>query len=134
MSANKLTLNLTKSNVIVIKPNSRNSQQKLTLSVTHFTPGLTTANCTEYLGIVLDHQLSFNAHIDMLTKKLSKSVGILCILQSFLNKATLLNLYYALFHTNIQYGLLAWSSTYKSYYYKISILQNKAFKNVGGGK
>ena len=103
MSANKLTLNLTKSNVIVIKPHSRNSQQKLTLSVTHFTQGLTTANCTKYLGIVLDNQLSFNAHIDLLTKKLSRAVGILCILQSFLNKTTLLNLYYALFHTHIQW-------------------------------
>ena len=72
--------------------------------------------------------------IDMFTKKLSRAVGILCKLQSFLNKTTLLNLYYALFHSHIQYGLLAWSAIYKSYYNKISILQNKAVKIVGGGK
>ena len=70
----------------------------------------------------------------MLTKKLSRAVGILCKLQPFLNKTILLNLYYALFHFHIQYGLLAWSASYKSYYNKISILQNKAIKIVGGGK
>jgi len=29
---------------------------------------------------------------------------------------------------------LAWTSTYKSYYYKITILQNKTFKIIGGEK
>ena len=77
--------------------------------------------------------MSFNAHIDTLSKKLSRAVGILCKLQLFLNKTTLLNLYYALFHSHIQYGLLAWSGTDKSYYNKISILQNKAVKIMGGG-
>jgi len=46
----------------------------------------------------------------------------------------LLKLYYAIFHSHLQYGLLAWTSTYKSYYHKITILQNKAVKNIGGGK
>ena len=133
MAANKLSLNLTKSNVTVVEPNSRNNKQKLTLPITHIIPGLTTVKCTKYLGIILDHQLSFNAHIDTLSKKLSRAVGILCKLQLFLNKTTLLNLYYALFHSHIQYGLLAWSGTDKSYYNKISILQNKAVKIMGGG-
>ena len=107
MAANKLTLNLTKSNVIVVEPNGCNSKQKLTLPVTHITQGLTTAKCGKYLGIILDNQLSFSAHIDMLTKKLSRAVGLLCKLQSFLNKTTLLHLYYALLHSHIPHGLLA---------------------------
>ena len=119
MAANKLTLNVAKSHVIVVEPNSRNSEQKLTLSVTHITQGLTTVKCTKYLGIILDDQLSFNAHIDMLTKKLSRAVGSLCKLQSFLNKTRLLDLYYALFHSRIQYGLITRSATCKSYYNKV---------------
>ena len=31
-------------------------------------------------------------------------------------------------------SILAWSATYKSYYNKIAILQNKAVKIIGGGK
>ena len=71
MVANKLTLNLTKFNVIVVKRNSRNNKQKLTLPITHITPGLTIVKCTKDVGILLDNQLSFNTHIGMLTKKLS---------------------------------------------------------------
>ena len=56
---------------MVVEPNSRNNKQKLTLPITNIIPGLTTVKCTKYLGIILDNQLSFNAHIDMLTKKLS---------------------------------------------------------------
>ena len=40
----------------------------------------------------------------------------------------------AVFHSHIQYGLLAWSATFKSYYNEISILQNKAVEILGGGK
>ena len=117
----------------MVEPNSHNNKQKLTLPITHIIPGLTTVKCTKYYDYTC-HQLSFNAHIDMLTKKLSRAVGILCKLQSFLIKTTLLSLYYALFYPHIQHGLLAWSATYKFYYNKISILQNKAVKIVGSGE
>ena len=136
MAANKLTLNFTKSNLIAVEPNSRNSKQKLTFLVTqsYYSRGLTTFKSTKYLGITLDNQFSLNTPLDMLTKKLSRAFGILCKLKSFLNKTTLINVYYALFHSHIQYGLLAWSDTYKSYYNKTSILQNKALNVIGGEK
>ena len=50
------------------------------------------------------------------------------------NTKALLNLYYAVFHSHLQYGLITWSSTFKSYLKKLSTLQNKAVKIVGGGK
>ena len=36
--------------------------------------------------------------------------------------------------TQLQYEIFAWSATYKSYYSKITILQNKAVKIICGGK
>ena len=70
----------------------------------------------------------------MLTKKLSRAVGVLSKVKLFLNKSSLLSLYYGIFHSHLQYGILAWSATYKSYYNKIAIPQNKAVKIIGGGK
>ena len=35
--------------------------------------------------------------------------------------------------SHLQYGLITWSSTFKTYLKKVSILQNKAVKIVGGG-
>ena len=46
----------------------------------------------------------------------------------------MLSLYHGIFHSHLQYGILAWSATYKSYYNKIAILQNKAVKIIRGGK
>ena len=66
-------------------------------------------------------------------KRLSRSVGILAKVKPFLNTKALLNLYYAIFHSHLQYVLITRSSTFKSYL-KLSILQNKAVKIVGGGK
>ena len=42
-------------------------------------------------------------------------------------------LYYALFHPHLLYGLVIWGLTYPSCLMKISTLQNKAVKLVGGG-
>ena len=50
------------------------------------------------------------------------------------HKSLLLSLCYTIFHSRFQYGILAWRATYKSYYNKIAILQNKAIKIIGGGK
>ena len=46
----------------------------------------------------------------------------------------LLQLYYALVHPHFLYGLSVWGSMYPSYFAKLSTLQNKAVKIVGGGK
>ena len=86
------------------------------------------------MGVTFDESLSFDCHIKNLIKRLSRSVGILAKVKPFLNSKALLNLYYAIFHSHLQYGLITWNSTFKSYLKKLSTLQNKAVKIVGGGK
>lgn len=140
MNANKLTLNVSKSNVIVIKSsNNKNKKINLVPSVADSTTGTSnlmpmTTNKAKYLGVTYDNCLCFKSHINTLEKKLSRAVGILAKVKPFLNKKAMLLLYYAIFHSHLQYGIIAWSSTFKSYLYKLSILQNKAVKIIGGGK
>ena len=83
---------------------------------------------------MFDNRLSFEKHINNLVKKLSKAVGILYKVKNFLSSQALLQLYYAIFHSHSQYGLIVWSSTFKTYLKKLTTLQNKAVKIVGGGK
>ena len=78
-------------------------------------PEFLITKCAEYLGVTFDISLSFKLHIDKLTKKLSRSVGILAKLKPYLNSKALLSLYYAIFHSHLQYGLITWSSTFKTY-------------------
>ena len=61
----------------------------------------------KHLDFTLDESLSFNCHIKNLIKRLSQSVGILAKVKPFLNTKALLNLYYAIFHSHLQYNLIA---------------------------
>ena len=88
---------------------------------------------SKYLGLTFDNSLSFEPHINNLARKLSKAVGILSKVKVYLNTSALCSLHYALFHCHIQYGIITWSSTYKTYLKKLVTLQNKAVKIVGNG-
>ena len=131
MIPNKLTLNMSKSNVIVINSNKNGKSSKNCYN--EVLPIMIEKNA-KYLGVTFDESLSFGWHIKNLIKKLSRSVGILAKVKPFLNTKALLNLYHAIFHSHLQYGLITWSSTFKSYLKRLSSLQNKAVKIVGGGK
>ena len=91
------------------------------------------SNSVQYLGVTLDSMVTFEIHIKILETNLSKAVGIICKLKFVLPKDALIKLYYALFHPHLLYGLVIWGSTYPSYLMKISTLQNKIVKLVGGG-
>ena len=133
MIANKLTLNLSKSNLILIQPKSRGHRTNLSLMLSSFVSNLASVSMSKYLGLIFDNSLSFEPHINNLARKLSKAVGILSKVKVYLNTSALCTLYYALFQCHIQYGIITWSSTYKTYLKKLATLQNKAVKIVGNG-
>ena len=114
MRANKLTLNLSKSNLILIQPKSRGHRDNLLLISSPFDSNLPSVSMSKYLGLILDNSLSFEPHINNLAHKLSKAVGIFSKVKVYLNISALCSLYYALFHCHIQCGVITWSSTYKT--------------------
>ena len=91
-------------------------------------------NAAEYLGLIIDNKLTFGSHIEYLESTLSRAVGIILKLKHFFPSSVLLKLYYALFHSNLLYGLLIWHNTYSTYANKISRLQNKAVKLIASSK
>ena len=133
MIANYLTLNLPKSNLILIQPKSRGHRANLSLFSSLFDSNLPSVSMSKYVEVIFDNSLSFDPHINNLARKLSKAVGILSKLKVYLNTSALCSLYYALFHCHIQYGIITWSSTYKTYLKKLVALQNKAVKVEGNG-
>ena len=96
--ANKLTLNLSKSNVMIIDPIKL---KHLKNSYSDFTKlaniDMKNVNLVKYLGITLDKDLSFKFHINNLITKLSRSVGILAKARLFLTNSAILKLYYTLY-------------------------------------
>ena len=133
LKANKLSINLSKSNTMILDP-KHNLNNKLKTSSAYANSNLGLVSSTKYLGVTIDHCLSFDLHIKNLMNKLSRSVGILAKVKPFLSTAAMLTLYHAIFQSHLQYGVLVWSSTSKSYLKKLIVLQNKALKIIGGAK
>ena len=86
----------------------------------------------KYLGQILHSQLNFDHHVLLLIKKLSRGVGVLSKLRHYLPQPALINVYFAIFHSYLLYGILTWGSTYKAYIAKLQTLQNKAMRIIKG--
>ena len=84
----------------------------------------------EYLGIVLDKNVNWKAHLAKISTKLSKVVGIMCKLKNTLPKEILRTLYNSLFLPYVNYGLLCWKSRIKD----VIKLQKKVIRIIGGEK
>ena len=60
------------------------------------------------LGIMIDDQFNWKIHTDLLSRKISKSVGILNKLNSILPLNIRLMIYNALISSYFNYGILFW--------------------------
>ena len=93
--ANKLTLNIKKSNFVIFRPR----QKKLTLQLTirlfdNNLQRLVTLDCknyVKYLGVLIDDHLSWKYHIDHIATRISKTVGIIGRLRHFVPFSILTN-------------------------------------------
>ena len=65
----------------------------------------------KYLGIHIDHNLTWDYHIIEMNAKLSRSNGILSKLRHNVPKQTLISVYYAIYFSHMTYGSLVWSLT-----------------------
>ena len=87
----------------------------------------------KYLGVTIDSLLKFDKHISSVKHKISRAVGIISKLRHFLPTNALLNVYYAFIHPHLLYGLPIWGLSFPSHLKKLTVLQNKAIKLIGGG-
>ena len=62
-------------------------------------------NATFFLGILMDNQLNWSDHINYIKNKISKSLGIIYKIRSFLNRITQRNLYYTFVFPYLIYGV-----------------------------
>lgn len=84
----------------------------------------------KYLGLLIDANLNWKAHVNYVASKISPFVGVLRRVRTVLEKKVLLNLYYAHIHSRLIYCLPVWSSCSQELKMKLQILQNKAIKFI----
>ena len=69
---------------------------------------LTKVSTVKFLGVTLDENLTFKDHVNKVTSKISKSVGVMRRLHCQLPANVMVKLYYSLVYSHLTYVLLAW--------------------------
>lgn len=82
------------------------------------------------LGFTLDSKLRWEAHTDLICKRLSRSLYLLRRLSADLPGPYLRQAYYAFFHSIMSYGIRLWG--HSSNVHKILLLQKRAVRIVSG--
>ena len=91
---------------------------------------LTGLQSIKYLGILIDSTLSWKDHITNLSKKLSRSIGIMYKLRPFVNLKIMKNVYHALFYSHLVYGIQVWGSACDSHIGIIHVLQKRVYSQA----
>ena len=105
--ANKLTLNLNKTNYMIFNP----KPNKPTDTTIYFeNKALPRVNNTKFLGIWLDDQLNWKCHLTHLQLKLKSNLSLLKRSKHVLIPTTKTILYYAQIYSHLNYGILCWGS------------------------
>lgn len=83
-----------------------------------------------FLGITLDHKLSWKPHISNISIKISKCISIMHKSRYFLNDKSLYVVYCSLVMPHITYCLEVWGNTYKTNLHSLTVLQKRAIRIV----
>jgi hypothetical protein len=64
----------------------------------------------KFLGMTIDHMLSWKNHIELLIKKLCTACYILRNAKTYMSTSSLKMIYYAFFHLAMSYGIMFWGN------------------------
>ena len=130
--ANKLTLNVKKTKFILFTEKNLNTELNIKIGGKFIDQ--VGSNCKEkyfkFVGHVLDDKLSWQGHVDHISKKLASANFAINSSKHFLPLKVRLSLYHSLFDSHLNYGNLLWGCAKPKVLTKIENLQKKAIRNV----
>jgi hypothetical protein len=131
LKVNKLTLNIDKTHYMLFHSKKKVNENlyikidnKLIDRVAH----------TKFLGVFIDDKLNWKQHINYISGKVSRCIGMLIKSRKLLNKDSLLTLYFSFVYPLLIYCNHVWGSTYATTLYRLDILQKKIIRIIAGTK
>ena len=122
---NKLALNISKTNIMIFS-NHKSIEHSISIDGVN----LQKVDSLKFLGVCIDHQITWKDHITYISNKLSKSIAIIYRASHVLDTNALYCLYNAIFKPHINYCIEVWGNTYKNNTNPVFILKKKVMRIV----
>ena len=104
--ANKLSLNVKKTNYILFGRKGKNVQEIFCLSINGI--NIDRVEFTKFLGVYIDENLNWKKHASEMSSKISRSIGIMSKVKYILSRKLLKTLYFSLIHSYLNYCIIIW--------------------------
>ena len=82
----------------------------------------------KYLGVIIDKNLNWKSHIEYISSKISKACGALAKLRHSMNTKLLVEIYHALIHSYVKYGILTWGNAFDNNLNILRLSLNRAVR------
>ena len=133
--ANKLSLNAKKTKYIVIRPKHKASTFANKHILINGIPLNRIGNhCADssikFLGISIDEHLSWQKHLSQVNSKIARAMFAIRQVKHILSRDILRNLYFALIHPHLSYGILVWGNAKQTILSKTKTLQKRAIRTI----
>ena len=114
---NKFSLNIKKSNYLIFCPSQKKFNMEISIKMYDNSANgfcrLDRKDFVKFLGILIDCNLKWKHHIDFISLKISKTIGILARLRHFVPTETLIMIYRSLIMPYLSYGICVWGRAAK---------------------
>ena len=124
--ANKLSLNIKKTKYMIFRYPQKSAASLPNLSILIDGHKLERVDNFEFLGLTISETLSWKLHIEKMSNKISKVIGILSRCKRYLHTSVMLKIYNSLILSRINYCITCWGYENK----RIYKLQKKALRII----
>ena len=107
LNINKLSLNVSKTKYMIFHHYQRNITNIIPTLKINFEP-IERVMEFNFLGLTIDEHLSWKPHIQKISNKIARTLGIMCRLKNFLPTHVLRILYNSMILPHLQYSILSW--------------------------
>ena len=127
--ANKLSLNTSKTELIIFKPKNKIITKHLNFCISG--QKIKPSSQVKYLGIILQDDLHWNLHLTKLRNQLCRSIGLLSKIRYYVPKHLLRTIYHSIFNSHLIYACEIWGQNQRNYCFKKLLrLQEKALRII----
>ena len=130
LSANKLTLNNSKTEYMIIGSKKRLSQVTADPAISVGNLEIKRVEMTKSLGLMIDESLDWTAQVEHISKKVTSGLAILRRLRDTVEFNTLITIYQSIIQPYFDYCAQVWGCLGKTLAAKVQKLQNRAFRII----